>query len=98
MHRILIVLWSSLGIGLIYPAFSKLNKINNKLIKGLVDGLLISISIQIMTLPVLLYFSFEISTYSILLNIILLPFVSIIITFGIIAGVLGIVYFPLQFS
>lgn len=84
-----------LGIGLIYPAFSKLNKINNKLIKGLVDGLLISISIQIMTLPVLLYFFFEISTYSILLNIILLPFVSIIITFGIIAGVLGIVYFPL---
>lgn len=84
-----------LGIGLIYPAFSKLNKIKNNLIKGFVDGLLISISIQIMTLPVLLYFFFEISTYSILLNIILLPFVSIIITFGIIAGVLGIVYFPL---
>ena len=84
-----------LGIGLIYPTFSKLNKTENKIIKGLIDSLLISISIQIMTLPVLLFFFFEISTYSILLNIILLPFVSIIITFGIIAAALGVIYFPL---
>lgn len=84
-----------LGIALIYPIISNGLKINNKLLRNLFDNLLVSLSVQIMTLPILLYFFFEISTYSILFNIILLPFVSVIIILAIIAGIIGTLYLPL---
>ncbi len=84
-----------LGIGLVYPNLSKVFQINNKVLKLLFDSILISLSVQIMTLPILIYFFFEISTYSILFNIILVPFVTIIIILAIIGGLIGIVYMPL---
>lgn len=84
-----------LAIGLIYPSLQQIFKIKNKFLKSLVDSTLFSLSVQIMTLPILLYFFFELSTYSILFNIILIPFVSLIIILAIIGGVLGVIYLPL---
>ena len=84
-----------LGIGLVYPALKALFKIENMFLKNIIEGVLISLSVQIMTLPILLYFFFEISTYSILFNLILVPFVSVIIVLAIIGGLLGILYLPL---
>ncbi|NLJ89981.1 MAG: DNA internalization-related competence protein ComEC/Rec2 [Clostridiales bacterium] len=84
-----------LGIGLIYPFISNVFPIKNKFIKVIVDSLLISLSVQIVTLPILLYFFFEVSVYSVLFNVILVPFVSVIIGLAIIGGVLGAIYLPL---
>ncbi len=80
-----------LGIALINPVLSELIPIKNLIW----DGLKISISIQIMTLPVILYFFFEFPPYSVLINLIILPSSSIIILLALTAGILGFIYQPL---
>lgn len=63
-------------------------------IKSIFECIKISLSIQLMTIPILLYYFFEISTYSILINIIILPFVFLVIFLGIIGGILGVFILP----
>lgn len=82
-----------LGIGLINPILTSFITKKNFLL----DGLLISISIQVMTIPILLYFFYELSTYSILINMIILPLSSIIVLVSIIAGVIGCFLLPISF-
>lgn len=84
-----------LGIGLVYPLISSIFPVENKIVKALLDSLFISLSVQIFTLPILLYFFFEISTYSILFNILLVPFVSIIIMLAILGACVGLISLPL---
>ncbi len=79
-----------LGISLIYQPLSMGINIQNKALKAIVDSILVSLSVQIMTLPILLYFFFEISTYSILFNVLLIPFVSVIIILAILGGLVGL--------
>ncbi|WP_246240392.1 DNA internalization-related competence protein ComEC/Rec2 [Anaerocolumna sedimenticola] len=80
-----------LGIGLINPVLSILIPYRN----NFWDGLKTSISIQIITLPIILYFFYEFPTYSVIINMIILPSSSIIILLAILAGILGCISLPL---
>ncbi len=79
------------GIALMNPVISELIPLKNKLW----DGLKSSIGIQIITLPVILYFFYEFPTYSVIINMVILPSSSIIILLSILAGIMGCVSLPL---
>ncbi len=79
------------GIALMNPVVSELFPLKNKLW----DGLKSSIGIQIITLPIILYFFYEFPTYSVIINMIILPTSSIIILLSILAGILGCISLPL---
>jgi len=79
-----------LGIALIYPIISNIIPIKNIFL----DGLWLSVSIQFMTFPIILYFFYEFPLYSVLINMIILPLSSIIVLMGIIAGILGCLFLP----
>lgn len=88
-----------LGIVLIYPVwrmwFPKLPKF--------LDGLCVSLSVQIILFPVMLYFFYEIPLYSTILNIIVVPIMNILLLLLILCGGLGffsleIAYFPARLA
>lgn len=64
---------------------------------GIKKSLLAGLSISLTTLPVLLWFYYEVPVYSMLLNLIVLPFMSMVLCFGMLAmllpgmGILGTV-------
>lgn len=62
----------------------------NSMIKKLTDSILASVSTQIMIFPVLLWFYYEFSLYSLLLNLIVIPCVSVILLSGVAGCVTGI--------
>lgn len=78
------------GIALIYPALSKLFLKRNTVI----DALLLSISIQCMTLPVILYFFYEFPLYALLINIIILPLSSILVLMAAAAVITACFFIP----
>lgn len=55
---------------------TRIKKIVSDFIKGMGNSLLTSLSITLTTLPVQLYFFYEIPTYSVLINLAVLPFLS----------------------
>ena len=84
------------------PAFSV--RPARKVITFLSDSFAVSISVCLTTLPVVLWFFYETPVYSAFLNLIILPFMSVVMVSGILAMVLygfGIVgtpaYFVLKF-
>lgn len=69
-----------LGIVLIYPKLCNLSdSIRNKNIKKLMEGVFLSLSTQLTTLPLLAYFFYEIPLYSVLVNLLLVPFSSFLL-------------------
>ncbi|MCH5268851.1 MAG: ComEC/Rec2 family competence protein [Lachnospiraceae bacterium] len=60
------------------------------------DSLLAGISIQLTTLPVILYFYYEVPVYGILLNLFVLPFISLLVLLGSVAGTVGLICLPLS--
>ena len=56
--------------------------------------LLASISISMMTTPLLLWFFYELPTYSILINLLVLPAVSFLVILSALGGLAGILSFP----
>lgn len=79
------------GIGIINPVLqNNLNiiskifgiKIKSKLVKGLIDTICVSISINIATLPVVASSFYQVSRYSIVLNLIVIPLMSILLLVG----------------
>ena len=62
---------------------------------GLVKKILTSTGIQLVTLPLVCSFYFEIPIYAVLINLILLPFMGAVLCGGLIGGVLGIFAPPL---
>ena len=71
---------------------SKRKKAIKKQVKKLIENMLLSISIQFVTIPILLYFYFDFPIYSFLLNLIILPLVSLLIGIGICTGFLGMTF------
>lgn len=55
-------------------------------LKALKKSIAFSISIHLITVPIILYFYYEIPTYSLFLNLIILPLVSIVLACGMAAG------------
>lgn len=79
-----------ISMGTIYPVIKNLIPWKNKLI----DSILMSFSIQLVTSPILLYYFYEIPTYSIIINLIIIPLSSLVILLAIIAVLLGSIYLP----
>ncbi len=80
-----------LGIAVIYPRLKKLFPANNQIM----NSLLISISAQAATTPFVLIYFYQFPTYSILINFIILPFVTVLALTSIVAGIIGLIYLPL---
>lgn len=62
--------------------------------ESMMQTLLMSVAIQISTLPVMLYFYYEVPTYGIFLNILTLPLASLLITLAATASLVGL-FLPL---
>lgn len=58
--------------------------------KGVVDSFLLCLSIQLATAPIVLYYFFELPLYSILVNLLILPLASALLTFGFLGGFAGL--------
>ncbi len=75
------------GILTVVPAMEKLFACNSQIIKGIYA----SIGINLMLFPVLLYFYFEFPSYSLLLNVLVIPLMSWVLGLGLI----GSLFFPI---
>lgn len=73
---------------------AKRNSKRHILFEKITDSLLVSISVQLAVLPVLLYFFYEIPTYAILLNLFVLPFVSVVVSISLLSGITGLFFLP----
>lgn len=73
-----------LGILTILPAIEKLFPCNVMICRGMCA----SIGINIMLLPILLYFYFEFPTYALLLNLLVIPMMSWVLGLGLIGSLL----------
>lgn len=80
-----------LGIVMICPVIIRTFEIKNVLLKGFA----VSFSVTLATLPVLSYFYYEIPTYSVLLNIVVVPCMTMLIASAVLAGFAGIFCVPL---
>ncbi|MDD7220601.1 MAG: DNA internalization-related competence protein ComEC/Rec2 [Clostridia bacterium] len=81
-----------LGIGTVLPALEKIIKTENKTVKTLMA----SVSVQLCTLPVVLWFYGEVSIAGIFLNLIVLPTAGIVLISGTSAALLGLLCLPLS--
>lgn len=61
----------------------------------LLQTLLMSVAIQISTLPVLLYFYYEVPTYGVILNIFVLPLASLLLLLAMAAALTGLCFLSL---
>ncbi len=82
---------SVLGIALLMSCIKSIIQFENPII----DSILISVSTQLMTLPLMLYFFYQLPIYSVLINLILLPLMSMLVISALTAGIAGIIYLPL---
>ena len=73
-----------LGIGIVLPY------LQNRFGKGKIRNMLYApVSVNLFTLPVLLSSYYSFSTYSIIINLIVVPFMGIVLILGIIGGIVG---------
>ncbi len=75
-----------LGVVLVGKIVNKTVENQSKIRKSIYSGL----SIQLMTLPLSAYFYYEIPIYGMLVNFIVLPFMSVILFIGLAGGVIGL--------
>lgn len=75
-----------LGISVVYPVwfilFPRMPKI--------LEGFFVSVSVQAVTIPVMLYFFYETAVYGIFLNMIVVPLMSILLACMILGGLTGL--------
>lgn len=78
-----------LSIAIVVPIFEKMFILENTKYKNIKKGLIASISINIVTLPIILYFYYEFPLYSFILNILIIPLMTLVILLALIGGILG---------
>lgn len=84
-----------LGMGILLPAFQELVKeIKPFRLQKLVSYVLPSLSVTLMTTPILIYHYHEISFFSILLNVVVIPFVGALLLIGIAMLLLAEIWIP----
>ncbi len=76
-------------------SYGKLLVYLQRLGEKIVSMLLGSISVQLMTLPVMLYFFFEVPLYGIVINLFVIPLASVLVLLAFIGGGIGCICFPL---
>lgn len=74
------------AISVIYPIL--LSYLSQK--SSIISASSISVSVNLMTLPILSYYFYETSTYSLLLNLIIIPPMSLLMLSGIVGGIVGV--------
>ncbi len=79
-----------LGIALLLPCMKDLIKQPS----SVVYGVLVSISAQLMTLPMILYYFYQLPVYSVFVNLIILPFTSALVLSALAAGIIGCFCLP----
>lgn len=80
-----------LGISLLFPGFKRILPYRSKIL----DGVLVSTSATLATTPAVLYFYYQFSGYGILVNLLILPFITILTIASLLAGVAGLLWLPL---
>lgn len=75
-----------LGIVVIFPSLKMLFQTKQKRL----DGLLASVSVQIFTLPILMMTFYQIPSYSVVINLLILPCLTLLILSSLIAGIVGV--------
>lgn len=86
---------SVIGIAVIYPRLCDAFVAEKKRGVKTKKAFLLSASIQLMTLPLTCYFFFEISLYSLLINLILLPLCSYLVFSSLLACLFSFVFLPI---
>ncbi len=87
-----------LGMGILLPAFQELIKvISISWIQKGVSLILPSLSVTLLTAPILIYHYHELSFFSILLNVIVIPFTGVLLLMAIAMIALSYVCIPLAF-
>lgn len=76
-----------LGVGLVYPALQSLFEVRSK--PG--SAFLVSLSIQLSTLPLIQWFYYEFPVYSVFLNLLVIPLMGVLMLCGIAALGISIV-------
>lgn len=70
------------GMGWIYPVLQATDREKPALLQSLLRGLLASLSVTLATLPVQLYYFYQIPVYGTLLNLIVLPLMGLLLAGG----------------
>lgn len=77
------------AISIVLPCLKKLlGKLSDNRI---IQAFLTSLSINLVTTPIIVYFYYEFPIYAIIINIIIIPLVSVILVFGLISVIMGMV-------
>lgn len=84
------------AIAVIYPTLGKLvTKERFKKAFSLIQSLLISLSVQLLTVPIIIYFYFSVPVYGVFLNLIVIPLMTFVVSGSIFAGIMGCFFLPL---
>lgn len=82
------------GVAVFGPALWGELRADDKRIRKILQALGASVSVSIFTLPLILDFYYEIPVYSVLLNLIVIPLMSILMIAGLIMLPLGFIWLP----
>lgn len=77
-----------LGIVLVYPVWKKLLGEERKWLRGVGVSFIINVTL----FPILLWFYFEVATYSSVINMLILPLMTWVLGFGIFGSLIGMVF------
>lgn len=82
------------GVVAVWKILQRMNEARQKEKKErkICAALCVSACIQLVTLPLSVYFYYEIPTYSILVNVCILPFMGALLFLGFVGGLLGILF------
>lgn len=86
----LLSFFAVLGVAVLAPLIRNICSCKNKLL----ESFLVSLAIQLTTIPIVLYFYFEIPLYGVLLNLVVIPLMSLVLGFGIAGGMAGLIFVP----
>ena len=76
-----------LGLGTLQPLIASIFHVNNKIILGILSGA----AIQIITVPVSLWFFYETSLFGLVLNLIVVPLLPLVLAFGAAGAAVGFI-------
>ncbi|NLK28737.1 MAG: DNA internalization-related competence protein ComEC/Rec2 [Clostridiales bacterium] len=79
-----------LGMAVLLPCFQIIRTSQNPI----VSGFYVSISAQIATIPLLLYFFYQLPIYSVIINLIILPLSTLLVLAAFVAGIIGCIWLP----
>ncbi len=61
----------------------------NSVYDGMFKSIYISLAVQISTLPILLYYFYEAPLYSVIINMLVLPLMTVLFVMGLLSGIIG---------